>query len=388
MAKAAKEPKTEKAKVNSIEELKRSLEKTLGSGIIMQGDKSIVDVDVFPTRIPSFDLALGCLGVPLGRIIELFGSESSGKTTTCLHIIEACQKHFFKSKDRMGRAAFIEAEHAFDPVWARKLGVNLDELIISQPESAEEVFTIVEKMIESEQLDLIVVDSVAALTPKCILEGDIDDNSIGALARIMSKGLNKIKAKASITQTSVIFINQIREKVGVMFGSPETTPGGRALKFYSSIRIQINKGSAIKSGDTVIGFQPTAKIIKNKVAPPFTVAEYDILFGLDPRPINGIDKYTSLLKVAKECKVVSERGNFLNFEGTNLGAGMNKCALFLKSNTEIHDKIYNTTYEVMFNKKDMLIDKSQNVGRATELSHDSSSSLIEDDEDQLEEDNE
>lgn len=367
MAKSAKDTKSEKTKISSIDELKRSLEKSLGSGIVMQGNTSIVEVEVFPTRIPSLDLALGCLGIPVGRIIELFGSESSGKTTTCLHIIEACQKHYFKSKERFGRAVFIDAEHAFDPVWARKLGVNLEELITSQPESAEDVFTIVERMIESEQIDLIVVDSVAALTPRKILEGDIDETTIGALARIMSTGLNKIKAKASMTQTSVIFINQIREKVGVMFGSPETTPGGRALKFYSSLRIQINKGSAIKSGDTVIGFQPTAKIIKNKVAPPFTIAEYDILFGQDPRPINGIDKYSSLLKVARECKVVSERGTFLNFEGTNLGAGMNKCALFLRENPEIHEKIYNTTYEAMLNKKESLIDKSQSVGKALEF---------------------
>lgn len=368
MTKKSEKPR----KATSLEELKSMIEKDLGSGIIMHGKSSIVEVDVFPTQIASLDLALGCLGIPMGRIIELFGAESSGKTTTCLHIIEACQKHVFtkNGQQRNGVAAFIDAEHAFDPVWARRIGVDVDNLIISQPESAEEVFTLVERLIESEQIDLIVVDSVAALTPRKILEGDIDDNSIGDLARIMSKGLNKIKAKAHSTSTSVIFINQIREKVGVVFGSPETTPGGRALKFYSSLRIQINKGSAIKSGDEVIGFQPTAKIIKNKVAPPFTIAEYEILFGIDPRPIYGIDKYSSLIKIAVKLDVVKMKGTFYNYGGTSLGAGMAKAAIFLKEHTEILDKIYSNTYEAMKSKKDVLIGMSQNVGRKSEVDDD------------------
>lgn len=373
-----KKPVKEKAKITSIEELKSSIERDLGNGIIMQGKSSIVEVDVFPTRISSLDLALGCLGIPMGRIIELFGAESSGKTTTCLHLIEACQKHYFKSKERYGRAVFIDAEHAFDPVWARRVGVNVDDLIISQPESAEEVFSLLEKLIDSEQIDLVVVDSVAALTPRCILEGDIDDNSIGALARIMSKGLNKIKAKANQTQTSVIFINQIREKIGVMFGSPETTPGGRALKFYSSLRVQISKGSAIKSGDEVIGFKPTAKIIKNKVAPPFTIAEYDILFGLEPRPIYGIDKYSSLIDISANLSVVEKKGNFYSYGGKVLGAGLAKAAAALVADPVLYEKIYSDTYEAMKKKKDVLIGKSQQAGRNAQFGHDDDSTEEED----------
>lgn len=342
--------KDKKAAPTNLEELTRSIDKELGSGTIMRGRGAVVNVDVFPTNIAAFDLALGVAGIPQGRIIELYGTESSGKTTTCLEIIAACQKHYFASKKRNGVAAFIDAEHALDPVWAEKLGVNMDELLLSQPDSGEDSFTIAEKLAESGLVDLIVIDSVAALTPRVILEGEMGDQTMAALARLMSTGMSKIKGKCNKTKTSIIFINQIREKVGVMFGNPESTPGGRALKFYASVRIEVRKGKPIKSDDTVIGFRPTIKIVKNKVAPPFTTAEYDICVGLDPRPTNGIDKIASLLETAEELGVIKKNKNFLIYNEKNIGNGLNNAIKTVSADESLYQTIREITYGKMCEK--------------------------------------
>lgn len=331
----------------SLEELTRSIDKELGSGTIMRGRGAIVNVDVFPTNIASLDLALGVCGIPQGRIIELYGTESSGKTTTCLSIIAACQQHYFANKKRYGVAAMVDAEHALDPEWAKKVGVNVDELMISQPDSGEDGFTIIERLAESGLVDLIIVDSVAALTPQAILNADMGDATMAALARLMSTGMGKIKGKCNRTKTTVVFINQIREKVGQMFGNPESTPGGRALKFYASLRIEVRKGKPIKSDDTVIGFRPTIKIVKNKVAPPFTTAEYDICVGHKERPVNGIDKVASLIEVAEHLDIVSRNKNFYIFNEKNIGNGFSNAIKTVSSSDDIYQDLHKKTYEKM-----------------------------------------
>lgn len=360
-----KQNKKKKPKPQTIQELKSSIENDMGKGSIMLGLTSIVDVEAFPTNIPTLDVALGVLGIPAGRIIELYGAESSGKTTTCLQIIAACQNHTFPKTGKKGVAAFIDAEHAFDPEWAKKVGVNVEELIIAQPDSGEDAFQLCDKFVESELVNLIIVDSVAALAPQKMLDAEVDASNIGAQARMMSQGLNKIKGKAYKSGTTIIFINQIREKVGIQFGSPETTPGGRALKFYSTIRISISKGSAIKSGDTTVGFRPTAKISKNKVAPPFQSASYDICFGLEERPIFGIDKYSSLIEVAQDLKLVNKKGNFYSIVDNRellpigsdvvLGNGMAKVICYLQDNPGIYEELRNIVYKTLQENKKSLI---------------------------------
>ena len=333
----------------SLEELRKSIDKELGSGTIMQGRGAIVNVDVFPTSIATLDLALGVGGLPQGRIVELYGTESSGKTTTCLQMIAACQQHYFEKKKRYGVAAIVDAEHALDPSWASKIGVNMDQLLISQPDSGEDGFTIVEKLAESGLVDLIVVDSVAALTPRAVLEGDMGDQAIAALARLMSTGMGKIKGKCNKTKTTAIFINQIREKVGVMFGNPESTPGGRALKFYSSLRIEVRKGKPIKSDDIVLGFRPTIKIIKNKVAPPFTTAEYDLCVGLEPRSVHGVDKTASVIEVAETIGIITRNKNFYIFNEKNIGNGLVNAIKTVNGDEamlkELREKVYSRICE-------------------------------------------
>lgn len=348
MAKEQREPQKQ---CKTIEELQKNLEKEFGSGSIMRGKGSIVDVDVLPTGIASIDVALGCGGLPIGRIIEVYGAESSGKTTTCLQFIAACQKHVFPKKDRRGIAAFVDAEHALDPKWAGKVGVNMDEMLISQPESGEDALTIVERLVDSALVDLIVVDSVAALTPKSILLGEIGDSTMAALAQLMSKALSRIKGKCNKTQTTVIFVNQVREKVGIVFGNPELTPGGRALKFYSSIRAEVKKGSAIKDNNQVVGFRPSLKVVKNKVAAPFMIAEYDICVGLKERPVFGIDSVASLLEVAAEHQVVSRNGSFFVYGGKKLGNGVSNATASLRVDASLCDEIRKKTYEVVFGNK-------------------------------------
>jgi recombination protein RecA len=336
---------TVKGTPKDINELLKNIEKDFGSGSLMRGRGKMVDVEVFPTNIAAIDFALGAGGIPLGRIIELYGAESSGKTTTCLAIVAACQKHTFPNKKRRGVAAVIDAEHALDPRWAEKIGVDMDNLIISQPDSGEQGFQILERLVDSEMVDLIVVDSVAALVPLAMLEGEITDANVGAQARLMSKGLNKIKGKCNRTGTTVIFINQIREKIGVMFGNPEQTPGGRALKFYSTIRAEVRKGSSIKIGDTVVGFRPTIKMVKNKVAAPFMQGSFDICFGLSERPVCGIDAVGSLIDMATENNIIKKNGSFFAYGDVKLGNGMNNASHALRENTVLLEEIRRKLYE-------------------------------------------
>ena len=349
MAKDKSEKASEKNdKPTKLDELKALIEKNHGAGSIMRGRGGIVNVDVIPTGVISIDVALGIFGIPQGRILEIYGAESSGKTTTCLQLLASAQKHYFDKKQRYGRAALIDAEHAFDSKWAAKCGVDMDELFVSQPDSGEQALQICETLIESKEIDLIVVDSVAALVPRKVLEGEIGDSVIGAQAQLMSQGLNRLKGKCNKTMTTVIFINQIREKIGVTFGNPETTPGGRALKFYSSVRMEVRKGSAVKINEVVVGFKPTLKIVKNKVAPPFTTAEYDICTGTETLPIFGIDSTGSLIDFALDKKILDKRGNFISYPAGNnviLGNGRAKAIIYLKENKDILEEISKKTYD-------------------------------------------
>lgn len=312
----------------------------------MYGRGSVIKVDAFPTGVAAIDLVLGCGGIPQGRIIELYGTESSGKTTTCLQFIAACQKHHFEKKKRTGVAAFIDAEHALDTQWATHVGVNLDELIISQPNSGEEAFSIAERLIESNLVDLIVIDSVAALIPHDELTGEISDTNIGAQARLMSKGLRKIRGITNRSQATIIFINQIRHKVGVIFGSNETTPGGLALKFYASLRLEIRKGATLKDKDEVVGFRPSIKVVKNKVAPPFMRGEYEIRFGKEDPPIYGIDIIGSLLDVAAQLGVVQRTSSFYVYNNKKYN-GVRAISLALHADQKLYEEIRNKTYAKM-----------------------------------------
>ena len=331
-----------------LSELLKSIEKDIGGGSIARGKGSIVDVEVFSTRVAALDYVLGCGGIPRGRIIEIYGPESGGKTTTCLQIVKACQNHYFKDKKRYGVCAFIDAEHALDVKWAENIGVNRDELIIAQPETGEEVFEIAERLVDSGLIDLIVVDSVAALTPKEVLEGEMKDANMGALGRLMSKGLTKIKGKCNKSNTTVIFVNQLRDKLGVMFGNPEITPGGRALKFYSSIRIEIKKIAPIKEKDAIYAFRTRAKVIKNKVAPPFMDHEYDICVGVPPRNVYGIDEIYSLVEMSTKIDVCTKNGSFIRFGEENVGNGMVAAANNLRTNPDLTEKIRKATHDKMF----------------------------------------
>lgn len=347
MAKKEKEKKPE-----NQDKLIELIEKIHGAGSVMKGHGKIVNVDVFPTNIASIDVALGCGGLPQGRIMEIYGPESSGKTTTCLQFIAACQKHVFADKDREGACAFIDAEHALDPVWASNIGVDMEQLLLSQPNSGEEAFDIVELMVKSRLVDLIVIDSVAALVPKVELDGELSDSNIGAHARLMSKALRKLKGIINTSKTTVIFINQIREKIGVMFGSPETTPGGRALKFYASIRGEVRRKASIKDEDEggVFGFRTTIKIVKNKVAPPFVIGEFDICVGKEGRPVYGIDTVGSLIDVAADLKIVTRKGNHYSFNDQVLGNGMARATAFLRNDTELEAEIREKTYDKAFGR--------------------------------------
>jgi recombination protein RecA len=314
----------------------------------MKGRHAIIDVDSFPTGVITIDRAFGCGGVPLGRIMELYGTESSGKTTTTLRFIAACQRHFFKKKNRQGIAAFVDAEHSLDPEWASKNGVNMEELIISQPDSGEDALNIVETLVKSGQVDLVVVDSVAALVPQKELEGEVGDHHVGAQARMMSQGLRKLKGVASHAQATVIFINQIREKVGVVFGNPEVTPGGKALKYYATIRAEISRKDIIKDGDTPVGITTKIKMVKNKAAAPFATGEYQICFGKPARPVFGIDETAALITVAEELNIVKRKGSSYKFGETTLGNGIANTLAFLRKNAEVYKEIEQQTYDRVF----------------------------------------
>lgn len=316
--------KKENETVNLDETLKE-IQKMFGKGSVMKlGERPPVDFDVIPSGSLLLDEALGVGGYPKGRIIEIYGPESSGKTTLALHAIAECQK-------QGGRAAFIDAEHAIDPVYAKNLGVNIDELILSQPDSGEQALEIAEMLANSGAISLIIIDSVAALVPQAELDGEMGDNSVGMQARLMSKAMRKIAGILNKKECAVIFINQLREKVGVLYGNPETTSGGRALKFYSSIRIDIRRTDALKSGSDIYGNTCRVKIVKNKVSPPFKQCEIDIIYG------QGISKEGEILDRAVELGLVKKSGSWFEYEGNKIAQGRDAAKDYLKSNTDIAD---------------------------------------------------
>jgi recombination protein RecA len=299
------------------------IEKQFGKGAIMRlGQEVKFDIEVIPTGAISLDIALGIGGMPRGRVIEVFGPEASGKTTLTYGVISEIQK-------RGGVAAFIDAEHAFDSTYAKKVGINLDELLISQPDTGEQALEIAETLVRSNAVDLIVIDSVAALVPRAEIEGEMGEAQVGLQARLMSQAMRKLTAAISKSKTCVIFINQIREKIGVFFGSPETTPGGRALKFYASVRIELRRIGSIKEGENIIGGRIKARIVKNKVAPPFKEAEFDILHD------EGISKVGSIIEVGIEKEIVKKSGAWLFYKDEKLGQGINQARKFLKENPKI-----------------------------------------------------
>lgn len=318
----------------------KQIEKQYGKGSIMKlGDRAAVDVDAISSGSIAIDAALGVGGYPKGRIIEVFGPESSGKTTLALHAIAEVQK-------RGGKAAFIDAENAIDPNYAKNLGVQIDELILSQPDSGEQALEITEMLIRSDAFDLIVIDSVAALVPLAELAGEMGDSQVGLQARLMSKAMRKLSGVMNSTSTTVIFINQLREKVGIMFGNPEVTPGGRALKFYSSIRIDVRRGEAIKQGTELLGNKINVKIVKNKVAPPFKVAQVEILYG------EGISKTGELIDLGAQYEVIQKNGAWYSYKDEKIGQGREAVRTFLKENPKLIDEIETEIKKIVFAKKE------------------------------------
>jgi len=317
----------DKDKDKALELAIAQIEKQFGKGSIMRlGENAKLSIDAIPTGALPLDIATGIGGVPKGRIIEIFGPESSGKTTLALHIIAESQK-------RGGIAAFIDAEHALDPGYAKNLGVKVDELIISQPDTGEQGLEISEALVRSGAVDIIVVDSVAALVPKAEIDGEMGDSHMGLQARLMSQALRKLAGAISKSNTVVIFINQLREKIGIMFGNPETTTGGRALKFYASMRLDIRKIDSLKRGDEVYGNRSRVKVVKNKVAPPFKQAEFDIIYG------KGISKEGCILDMGAECGIVNKSGSWYSYENNRIGQGRENSKEYLLANPEIMDEI-------------------------------------------------
>ena len=317
------------AKQKALKLTMDKLDKAYGKGAVMRlGDDAIEDVEVIPSGSLGIDLALGIGGFPRGRVVEIYGPESSGKTTLTLHAISEAQ--------RMGGiAAFIDAEHAFDRFYAEKVGVNTEELIISQPDNGEQALEIADNLIRSGAIDLVVIDSVAALTPRSEIEGEMGDSKVGLHARLMSQALRKLTGTISKTNCTCIFINQLREKIGVMFGNPETTTGGNALKFYSSVRVDIRRSTQIKDGDRVMGNRTKVKIVKNKVAPPFRTAEFDILYG------EGISKVGELIDIGTQYEIINKSGSWFSYEGAKLGQGREGVKAILKDNPELMEEIEN-----------------------------------------------
>jgi len=328
MVKEKTKKEDEKEKQNkAIENVVSEIKERFGEGAIMNlRDISAVDVDVIPTGSIAMDLALGVKGMPRGRIIEIYGTESSGKTTLSLHILAEAQR-------KGGVGAFIDAEHAMDPDYARRIGVNIDNLLISQPDSGEQALQIVETLVKSEKVDVIVIDSVAALTPRVEIEGEIGDQHMGLQARMMSQACRKLSGIVSKTNTMVIFLNQTRMKIGMVFGNPETTPGGLALKFYASVRINLVRTAQIKSGDEIIGNRVKAKVVKNKVAAPFRTAEFDIYYN------EGISKMGDIFRAGLQCGIIKQSGSFFSFEGQKMGQGTEGAKTFLKENPEVAKQI-------------------------------------------------
>ena len=312
---------------SALENVMKAIRKEFGEmSILRLGEDSRGDIETIPTGAMSLDLALGVGGLPKGRIVELYGHESSGKTTLALHVAANAQK-------AGGTAAFIDAEHALDPTYARKIGVDLDNLIVSQPSSGEEALSICEELVKSGALDVVIVDSVAALTPQAEIDGNMGDSHVGLQARLMSQALRKLTGVTAKSKTLVIFINQLREKVGVMYGNPETTPGGKALKFYSSVRLDVRKADAIKNGSDVVGNRTKVKVVKNKVAPPFKSAEFDIMYG------EGISIFGCLIDAAIEIGVIDKSGSWFSYNGDKIGQGKENVKAYFASHPELADEI-------------------------------------------------
>ncbi|EFI71530.1 MULTISPECIES: recombinase RecA [Segatella] len=336
----AKEEETsaKEGKLKALQAAMAKIEKDFGKGSIMKmGDEKIEDIEVISSGSIALDAALGVGGYPKGRIIEIYGPESSGKTTLAIHAIAEAQKNG-------GIAAFIDAEHAFDRFYAAKLGVDVDNLLISQPDNGEQALQIADQLISSSAIDILVVDSVAALTPKAEIEGDMGDNRVGLQARLMSQALRKLTSTISKTNTTCIFINQLREKIGIMFGNPETTTGGNALKFYASVRLDIRRVSSIKDGDQVIGNQVRVKVIKNKVAPPFRKAEFEITFG------EGISKIGEIVDMGVEYGVIQKSGSWFSYNGSKLAQGRDATKKLLKDNPELCEELETLIKQNMANK--------------------------------------
>ncbi|MBS1348235.1 MAG: recombinase RecA [Firmicutes bacterium] len=330
----------DKNKEAALEAALSQIERQFGKGSIMKlGDSNITAVETIPTGSLALDLALGVGGMPRGRVVEIYGPESSGKTTVALHIVAQAQK-------AGGIAAFIDAEHALDPVYASNLGVDIDELLISQPDTGEQALEIAEQLVRSGAIDVIVVDSVAALVPRQELEGDMGDAHVGLQARLMSQALRKLTGAVSKSNTCFIFINQIREKVGIMFGNPETTSGGRALKFYSSVRLEVRRADTIKNGSEMIGSRTKVKVVKNKVAPPFKQAEFDIMYG------KGISASGNILDLGVEMKLVDKAGSWFSYNGERIGQGRENAKLFLEDNPEIMMEIEKKIRDIAFAASD------------------------------------
>ena len=319
-----------------LDDVIKQIEKSYGKGSIMKlGDRSHVQVDAISTGSISIDAAIGIGGLPKGRIIEVFGPESSGKTTIALHAIASCQKNG-------GKAAFIDAENAIDPYYAQKLGVNIEDLLLSQPDSGEQALEITEMLIRSGAIDLIVIDSVAALVPQAELDGEMSDSSIGLQARLMSKAMRKLAGVMNRGDCTAIFINQLREKVGIMFGNPEVTPGGRALKFYSSIRLDVRKGEAIKAGSDIIGNKVNVKVVKNKVAPPFKTASVEIMYG------EGISKLSEIVSLGVELDIIQKNGAWFSYKEDKIGQGKEAVKAYLNVNPILKEEIENQIKSLLF----------------------------------------
>ena len=328
-------------KLESLKAAIGQIERQFGKGAVMRlGDEEAQhNIEVISTGSLTLDHALGIGGLPRGRVVEIYGPESSGKTTLTLEVVAQCQK-------TGGTAAFIDAEHALDPIYAGKIGVNVDELLVSQPDTGEQALEITDMLVRSNSVDLIVIDSVAALTPRAEIEGDMGDSHMGLQARLMSQALRKLTSNIKKSNTLVIFINQIRLKIGVMFGNPETTTGGNALKFYSSVRLDIRRTGAIKKGDEILGNETRVKVVKNKVAPPFKLAEFEIRYG------EGISRYSEIIDLGVDAKIIEKAGAWYSYNGEKIGQGKDNAISFLKENEDIYNKIQDTLLDELYPNKD------------------------------------
>ena len=342
------ENKAEKRK--ALDAVFGAIEKQYGKGSIMKlGEAPHVDVDVIPTGSLTLDVALGVGGIPKGRVVEIYGPESSGKTTVALHVVAEAQR-------KGGEAAFIDAEHALDPVYAKNLGVDIDNLIVSQPDTGEQALEIAEALVRSGALDVVVIDSVAALVPKAEIEGEMGSSHVGLLARLMSQALRKLTGITSKSGTAVIFINQIREKVGVVYGNPETTPGGRALKFFASVRLEVRRQEAIKNGTEIIGNKTKVKVVKNKVAPPFKEAEFDIMYG------EGISKLGNILDMATSFDIIKKSGAWFSYDGERLGQGRDNVKKYMEENPEFTDMIERKVRAILSGNGEDVVENDKNNG--------------------------